>query len=66
MWALRARFAQVLNAYVLSHIMLMSLKHSKCLSIAQDFLTGEEFQIVSSCTSKSKTFGITNRWVDFL
>lgn len=30
--------------------------HPKCLSLAQDFLTGEELQTVSSCTCKSKTF----------
>lgn len=53
MWALMARFSEVLNACVLSHIVLSSQKHPKCLSIAQDFLAGKDPQSASNCASKN-------------
>lgn len=52
MWALRPRFSEVWNACVLSHIVLSSQKHPKCLSTAQDFLAGKDPPSASNCPSK--------------
>lgn len=60
MWALHTRFPEFLDVRVLSHAVLSSLNHLKCLSIAQDVPTSEDLQNVSGSTSKTEAFETAN------
>lgn len=56
MWPIGARLSDLFECLCFEQHSVKLSTHPKCLSLAHDFLTGEELQTVSSCTSKSKTF----------